>query len=370
MIRKPKILWWILASPFALIYRIAVWIRNFMYDYKIIKSVEFDIPVISIGNISVGGTGKTPHSEFIIQMLIENHKVALLSRGYKRKTSGYREVQIDDNYIDVGDEPLQIKRKFPDVYVAVHEKRIKGIQKLMKDYPDLKVIILDDAFQHRKVKPGLSILLNDFNNPIFNDHLLPYGRLRESPLSAHRAHIIFVTKCPLDMKPIERRIMLKEMDVMPYQHLFFSGFEYLMPQKVFGDEKIDINDLKEYNILSVTGIAKSNVFQQKLKAISKSVKHLRYPDHHNFSASNIDRIKDLYNTIPKPKCIVTTEKDAIRLRNNPNIPEELKSEIWFIPVKVSLLCNDEQKLDFYNQILSYVKNNKRYSKLYKGTNIG
>jgi tetraacyldisaccharide 4'-kinase len=369
MIEKPNIFLWIFLSPFSLIYRFVIWVRNFLYDYKILKSVEFDIPVISIGNISVGGTGKTPHTEFIISMLKEQNNVAVLSRGYKRKTSGFRLVSENDNYEEVGDEPLQIKTKFPDTIVAVSENRVKGIQQLMNTYDDLNVIILDDAFQHRKLKPGLSILLNDFYHPIAHDHFLPMGRLRESPHAAHRAHIVIVTKCPENMKPIERRIMLKEMQVMPYQHLFFSSLSYLNPKQLFGTKTMELSTLFDYNVLAITGIARSFSFNKELNEMCKSLEHIRYPDHHNFSASNFEKIAQAYQEIPEPRCIIVTEKDAMRIKSHPNFPEFLKQDVWYIPVKVLLLCTEEEELQFNNQILSYVKNNKRYSRLYKNTNL-
>jgi tetraacyldisaccharide 4'-kinase len=370
MEERPHIFLRVLLAPFALIYQIIIGIRNFMYDYKLLKVHEFEIPIISIGNISVGGTGKTPHTELLIEMLLEkNYNIAVLSRGYKRKTSGYLEVQIDDDFKSVGDEPLQIKNKFPNVIVAVHENRVKGIQKLMNDYSELNVIILDDAFQHRKVKPGLSILMNDYNHSFVHDHILPFGRLRESHSSSHRAHIIFVSKCPFDMKPIERRIMLKEMDVMPYQHLFFSSIEYLKPKSLFGNKDMGLDDLKKYNVLAVTGVAKSKMFYKELTALCKSVIHLKYPDHYSFKKKDFKKIKEDFDNLESPKCIIVTEKDAMRLKAYDAFLESIGEFIYYIPIKVYLLCSEEEKQQFDNQIYSYVKNNKRYSKLYKNTNL-
>lgn len=370
MEERPHILLRVLLAPFALFYQLIIGIRNFMYDYKLLKVHEFDIPIISIGNISIGGTGKTPHTEFIIEMLLDkNYNIAVLSRGYKRKTSGYIEVQVDDNYKNVGDESLQIKNKFPDVIVAVHENRVKGIQKLMNDYNDLNVIILDDAFQHRKVKPGLSILMNDYNHSFVHDHILPFGRLRENHSSAHRAHIIFVSKCPFDMKPIERRIMMKEMDVLPYQHLFFSSFEYLKPQNLFGNNEMELDELKKFNVLAVTGVAKSKMFYKKLSELCKSVIHLKYPDHYSFKRKDLKKIHEKFENLESPKCIIVTEKDAMRLKSFGDNFGGIGEHIWYIPIKVYLLCSEEEKQQFDNQIYSYVKNNKRYSKLYKNTNL-
>ena len=214
--------------PISFFYGIIVYVRNRMYDLKILKSVEFDIPVISVGNITVGGTGKTPHIEYLAELMGKEFKVVVLSRGYKRKTKGFREVLVGSEVDESGDEPLQIKMKFPDVGVFVDEKRVHGIQKIIQlygeDQPD--VILLDDAFQHRSVSPGINILLIDYNRPITEDMLLPAGRLREGKTQMHRAGIIIYTKCPPEVKPIIRRITMKNVDLRPYQSLYFTTMEY------------------------------------------------------------------------------------------------------------------------------------------------
>lgn len=350
-----------------------MWIRNFCYDNKIFKQAEFEIPIISIGNITVGGTGKTPHTEYILSILQEEFSAAVLSRGYKRKTKGFRIVETTDTANDAGDEPLQIKLKYPNAVVAIDGNRRRGIKKLLNTFPDLNLIILDDAFQHRKVKPGLSILLNKFSNPISEDYLLPLGKLRESKSSVSRAHVIIVTKCPKTLKPIERRIMNKEMEVLPFQYLFFSTINYKEIKHAFPEKPVfyhKLENLKTHNVLSFTGIASAKEFNEFLEPQCKSYKHLKFFDHRNFTVGDFKTITNFYNEIKEPKLIITTEKDYVRLKDNPKLPEELKNVLYYLPIEVDLMASEEEKKQFDNQIFSYVRNNKRYSKLYKNTNTG
>ncbi len=230
-----------LLYPFSLLYGLVTFIRNLLYDYNIIKSFEFPIPIISVGNITVGGTGKTPHVEYLVKLLKDEFNVAVLSRGYKRRTRHFILAGTDSGVEDIGDEPVQIKQKFPDVHVAVDRKRVNGVQQLMTKIPDLDVILLDDAYQHRRIKPGLSILLIDFNRPISKDRLLPVGRLREKAYEKRRANIILITKCPDRMKPIERRLIVKESSLYAFQHLYFTRLEYREPVPVFIDASPEIS---------------------------------------------------------------------------------------------------------------------------------
>jgi len=372
MMDSPNPIHFVFLLPLLLIYKTAISIRNFCFDNKILKVREYNLPVISIGNISVGGTGKTPHTEFILKMLKKDYSVAILSRGYKRKTKGFRIVESGDTHYDAGDEPLQIKRKFPDVIVSVCESRTAGVEKLLGLYPDLNLIILDDAFQHRWINPGLSILLNNYHHPIARDYLLPVGRLREPRSASHRAHIVIYSKCPPSLKPIERRILSQEVDIMPYQYLFFSTMKYHDLSPVFFPEleNIKIEELKNYNILSFTGIARSSDLTAFLKENSESLKHLKYPDHYDFKQKDIIKIQEIFSTLKDKKIIVVTEKDAVRLKNTEYFDEEIKKSVYCIPIEVELLCSEEERKQFDNQIFSYVKNNKRYSKLYKNTYSG
>jgi len=231
----------ILLYPFSLLYGLVTFIRNLLYDYAIIKSHEFPIPMISVGNITAGGTGKTPHVEYLLRLLKDEFNVAVLSRGYKRKTSHFILAGPESGVQDIGDEPVQIKQKFPDVHVAVDRKRVNGVEQLLTKIPDLDVVLLDDAFQHRRIKPGLSILLIDFNRPIMEDRLLPVGRLREKAYEKRRANIILVTKCPDRLKPIERRLIVKDLTLFAFQHLYFTRLGYREPVPVFMEAKPEIS---------------------------------------------------------------------------------------------------------------------------------
>ncbi|MDP4222860.1 MAG: tetraacyldisaccharide 4'-kinase, partial [Bacteroidota bacterium] len=209
--------------PFSLIYRIITDIRNFLFDSRILHSHEFSIPIISVGNITVGGTGKTPHVEYLVELLRNKYKVAVLSRGYKRRSKDFRIIGRDSSVWDAGDEPLQIAKKFPDVLVAVDRDRVHGTEKILNDFPGTGVIILDDAYQHRRIKPGLSILLTDFNRPLTRDHLLPYGRLRENKSNRKRADIIMISKIPPDIPEFHLDAVRKEMNPSLQQKLFFTS---------------------------------------------------------------------------------------------------------------------------------------------------
>ncbi len=359
----------LLLGPISVIYRIVVSIRNFSFDHGILKSKQFEIPIISIGNISVGGTGKTPHTEFILQMLQSEFSVAVLSRGYKRKTKGFRLVNENDTHFDVGDEPLQVKQKFPNAIVAVMESRTKGVEILLDKYPDLNLVILDDAFQHRRIKPGLSILLNNYHHPVAEDHILPLGMLREPRSASYRAHIVIYSKCPPDIKPIERRILSKEVDIMPFQHLFFSSLKYLDLKPVFNKNQASIkkSELINYNVLGLTGIARSGNLTEFLEKSSNTCKHIKYPDHYDFKKKDIIKIEGVYNKIEGKKIIIVTEKDAVRIKSSNLFTDKIKKDVYCLPIEVELMCSEDERKQFDNQILSYVRNNKRYSKLYKNS---
>lgn len=358
----------ILLYPFSLLYGLVTSIRNLLYDYNIIKVHEFPIPIISVGNITVGGTGKTPHVEYLVKLLSNEFKVAVLSRGYKRRTRHFILADTDSAVRDIGDEPVQIKQKFADVHVAVDRKRVKGVKQLMDRIPDLDVILLDDAYQHRRLKPGLSILLIDFNRPITKDRLLPVGRLREKAYEKRRASIILVTKCPDRLKPIERRLIVKDSALFAFQHLYFTRMVYLEPVPVFTDASPDtsLSNIKASSpaILMITGIANPGIFRQHLTSISSRIMEMTFPDHHNFSQKDINQILQAYEGMEgNDRFIFTTEKDAMRLRKFANIDLDIKNRMFYIPIEPEFLNEDAE--NFNNQILQYVKNNKRDSILHK-----
>ena len=368
MLRGTHNKWFYLLYPLSLLYGLAVSIRNFLFDYQILKSSEFNIPVINVGNITAGGTGKTPHVEYLIRLLKYEFNVAYLSRGYKRKTSHYILADHKSTIEDIGDEGRQIKKKFPDIHVAVDRKRVNGITQLMKDVKDLDVILLDDAYQHRYVRAGLSILLIDYNRPHSKDHLLPAGLLREQAFEKKRANIILITKCPERLKPIDRRLVVKDLTLFPFQHLYFTHLKDELPRPVFKTiQKIltreEIKNMKP-QILMIAGIANPRSFKKFIRNYSTQITELIYPDHHSFTNKDLDIIISRFNAIESDaKIIFTTEKDAIRLEKFSDIDIKIKERMYFIPVTVSFLNEDTD--NFNQHILNYVRANKRNNILYK-----
>ncbi len=338
--------------PLLPLYKFGVWLRNKLFDWKVLKSESFDIPVISIGNIAVGGTGKTPHSEYLIRMLKDRYNIALLSRGYKRKSKGFILAGENSTASLIGDEPFQIKQKFKDITVAVDSNRCNGIRKILELKPETNLIILDDAFQHRYVTPKVSILLSDYNNMFYNDSLLPVGNLREPASARFRASIVIITKCPENIIPIDKRIMIKRVNLFPYQKLFFSSFSYSNPIAVFEKNEIkelDINSIgKGCNILAVSGIANPSQFDDFLDSTGAYVKHIHFSDHHNFSNKDINNIIEKFLVVAKENrdnsYIITTEKDAARILNL-NIPEEIKMRIYALPLIVKINNNEDTLLE-------------------------
>lgn len=345
----------ILLLPLSIIYGIITGIRNCLFNTGILKSESFSIPVICVGNITVGGTGKTPHTEMIISALKKHFRVACLSRGYKRKTSGFILADNHSTAYDIGDEPMQIKNKFPAITVACDSNRVRGIKKLMALSPGPQAIILDDAFQHRYVKAGINIVLVDYNRPVYKDHLLPIGRLRETTGALRRADYILVTKCPDNIAPIDKRIISKNLKIKPYQKLFFTSMQYGKPRSIslLKEEPVI---RKGTSILCITGIAQPGPYIRHLKKYSDNIIELRYPDHHNFSIKDIRYIEESFNRISqKDKCILTTEKDATRLAAC-QLPKELEKHIFYIPIEPVFLDKDECLI---NELYEYVRKNKR-----------
>jgi tetraacyldisaccharide 4'-kinase len=353
--------------PISAIYGLIVSIRNMMYDYKIFQSTEFEIPVISIGNITVGGTGKTPHTEYLVELLRKQFNVTTISRGYKRKTKGYQEVEVDSLASHVGDEPLQIKAKYSDVQVVVDEKRVHAIKKIQiqesRQLPD--VILLDDAFQHRSVSAGINILLIDFNRPIDQDQLMPVGRLREARWQMRRANVIIYTKCPQEISPITRRIIMKDVNLRPYQNLFFTTMVYQPLTPVFPDSAIATPKLAsdKVSVLLVTGIANPEHLRKYLSNFSEDITDLKFPDHHNFNNSNIQQIEQKFAAIASEnKIIITTEKDSMRLKDM-DLSPTLKANLFYIPLKIKFL--DSEGKNFDEKIVTYVRENKSNRDLHK-----
>lgn len=348
----------ILLSPIALLYSSIIGLRNKLFDVNILSSKSFKMPVIGIGNITVGGTGKTPHTEYLIKLLNEDNKLAVLSRGYKRKTSGYLEADQNSTSLTLGDEPMQMHRKFgKDVKIVVSEDRVKGITNIRKKYEDIDVVLLDDVYQHRHVKPGLNILLIDYNRPLFEDSYMPIGSLRESKYNYDRANIVVVTKCPNDIKPIDRRVFLKRLNLYPYQRAYFTNFKYGNLVSVEKGTELELESIRDFEIILVTGISRPvhllNYLQKKLTKIE----HFEYPDHYSFKKKDIEAIKRKFNEINNSnKLILTTEKDAVRLLDIDGF-KDLIPNLYQLPIEVDFLDNESE--NFNKQILNYVKEDKR-----------
>lgn len=351
--------------PFAWLYGIGVGIRNLLFEWGILSSKSFDIPIISIGNITVGGTGKTPHTEYLIRLLQDKYKVAVLSRGYKRKSKGFVLASPTTPMTKIGDEPYQMMKKFPSIYMAVDENRCHGVEQLNQTAPDTDVILLDDAYQHRYIKPGISILLIDYHRLINEDALLPAGRLREPKSEKSRANIVIVTKCPKNLKPMDFRVLIKYMDLYPYQTLYFSTLKYGALTPVFAHvPKRDLDSIeKDEKILLLTGIASSQQLLDDLSAYSSQITSLNFADHHQFTKKEVQHIQQLFDTFKGHKrLLITTEKDATRLLDMP-LDEEIKKHIYALPVEIEFLLG--QKELFNQSIINYVRANSRNGILHK-----
>ena len=354
--------------PLSWLYGIGVGFRNQLFNIGLLKQHDYDIPIISVGNITVGGAGKTPHVEYLIRLLKDKVKVAVLSRGYKRKTHGYVLANDSSTVTDIGDEPYQMKQKYQDVHIAVDKKRVDGIAHITGDAEtnDTDVILLDDAFQHRYVKPGINILLVDYHRLIIYDKLLPAGRLREPQSGKNRADIVIITKCPKDLKPMEFRVLTKAMNLYPYQSLYFTTIEYESLTPLFAKEKstIEKEALEDKHVMLITGIASPKQIIIDLKPHVKEMTTLAFSDHHQFKSKDIMKINETFNAIKGEKIIVTTEKDATRLEQLEGLSEEVKQNLYVLPIKVKFMINQEEEIN--DKIIDYVRKNSRNSILVKG----
>lgn len=326
--------------PFAILYGFITSIRNFLFDKGILKSTSFNVPVIAVGNLSVGGTGKTPQIEYLIRLLSDKYKVAALSRGYKRKSKGFVLADENSNAEILGDEPFQFYQKFPDVQVAVDADRTNGITQLLSQKEKPQVILLDDAFQHRKVKAGYYILLTSFDDLYADDFMLPTGNLRESRSGAERANIVVVTKCPKELSEQRQEEIRLKLHLNCSQQIFFSFIDY--DTVIYGkDKKIEVDEIKLESKLLLAGIAKPKPFFDYLK--NEEDECLTFPDHHHFSDADLEAIQSKANG----RKIITTEKDYVRLKDS-----KLISQLYYLPIK-STFINHQQNFD--SSILEYIK---------------
>ncbi|MEL6923271.1 MAG: tetraacyldisaccharide 4'-kinase [Bacteroidota bacterium] len=335
----------ILLAPFSLLYGIGIGMRDLFYRKGLLKGISFDIPVISVGNLSVGGAGKTPHIEYLIRLLREYIDVATLSRGYKRKTKGYLIVNTKHNAEAVGDEPLQFKRKFPDVLVTVAENRTFAIPEIMKANPNTQVVLLDDAFQHRSIDPGLNVLLTEYSHPFTKDFLLPSGRLREWRSAYRRADIIVVSKCPPQITEGDRQRFMAEIQPYPNQQIFFSYYQYFQPYYMFNPRyRLQLD--AQVDVLLICAIARADYLIDHLNAQVGSVQVLEYEDHRYFTPYDLGKLKKVFDNMnSQRKVILTTEKDAMRLELHRQFLIDNKMPIFAIPVRVAFHFDDGKVFD-------------------------
>lgn len=331
--------------PFSMIYGFIMELRNILYEANITKSSRFSVPIISVGNLTVGGAGKTPHVEYLVSLLKPYIDVATLSRGYNRKTKGFRFVYPQDDAATVGDEPLMYARKYKDIVVAVCEARAEAIPQMLQKYPGLHCIILDDAYQHRSIIPDLNILLTAYDMPFTRDFILPSGRLRERKASYERSDVIVVTKCPPFLSEEGRQALIKEINPYDYQKVFFSTYEYMNPYSFFDSSmRIELGDIKHMVVISA--IANTSHLLNYLDSFQNEVITMEYEDHHYFTDYDIRQTRKHLDVLPEGKSVIlTTEKDATRLALHYELIKELKIPLFVIPVKVGFLFGEGQKFD-------------------------
>jgi tetraacyldisaccharide 4'-kinase len=351
----------LLLLPISLLYGFFVTIRNWLYDVEILSSDTKAVPLVSVGNLTVGGTGKTPHVEFLIESLQEFFSPAVLSRGYKRKTTGFAIATPSVNAGEIGDEPRQIASKFPHIPVAVCENRSHGVDRLLQLHPQTNLIILDDAFQHRKIKPGFSILLTEYRRRYTSDSMLPGGNLREPRRGSKRANIILVTKCPPDLTPIQMRIIEKEINPTIGQYVLFSCYKYEKLRPLFpetGSQPLELPALSTSSVILMTGIVNPKMIRDELERHSTKTFTMNFPDHHSYTRRNFSQLErklDGLNT--SEKLVVVTEKDAAKLYDHTGLSDSLKKYIFVLPVSVHIM--DKQQEVFIKKITDYVRENSR-----------
>ncbi|MFV0554633.1 MAG: tetraacyldisaccharide 4'-kinase [Mangrovibacterium sp.] len=345
----------ILLFPLSVIYALITEIRNWLYDVGFFQSTRFDVPVICVGNITVGGTGKTPHTEYLVRLLRKNYKVAVLSRGYGRKTKGFLWVEKSCTSQEVGDEPLQMKRKFKKVLFAVCEDRVVGVNQILAEHPDVDVVLLDDAFQHRAIAPSLKMLLIDYNRLIMDDLVFPAGRMRELSYQHKRADIVIFTKCPIGLSGSHKAKLRNRLRKHAHQQVFFSCMDYGKPRTLAGENSQTIALFSQ--AIMLTGIARPKPFQKYLEEHLFVQEKLIFPDHHDYTENDVAQIEEVANKYPKT-AIITTEKDAARLKSL-NFEPEIKKRIHYVPIVVKFLPQESGYPDFNTNIINHVTTNQK-----------
>ena len=329
----------ILFIPISWLFGLVIWLRNLLYDDRIFRSTQVSVPTICVGNLALGGTGKTPMTEYLLRLLSPNYKVAVLSRGYGRKTRGFRLAGPTDTAYTIGDEPMQIHYHFPDIPVAVCADRVDGIKHLQRLFPDLQCVILDDAYQHRSLRCGYYVLLTPYDRLYVHDHIFPWGRLRDLPSQSIRANVVVVTKCPQKMQPIDRRIVSNSLRLASYQQLFYSSINY---------DKMSLSG----RLLLVTGIANPAPILEYVTVQNVETELLSFSDHHSFSSRDIKLILKKSEAFD---IVLTTEKDYMRLLQTP-IVEQLGDKLQVLSMQADLGVDQEA---FNRAILLYVSENNR-----------
>ena len=335
----------ILLLPIALIYGFFAVLYSKLYDFKFLMSIKFTIPVIDVGNLSVGGTGKTPHTEYLINLLKPHINISVLSRGYRRISKGFQQVMVNSNVKDAGDEPLLFKKKYPDIGVFVSESRVEGISQMLMKSPHIQTVLLDDAFQHREIDPGLNILLTEFDFPFFNDFFLPFGRLREWRSAYKRADVIVVTKCPLDLTEEHKNDFLLRLAPLSTQRVFFSYYQYYQPYFMY-DPQIRIELKKDQPIVLISALASASYLISYLQKTECDLHSMEFNDHHDFTFDEIENMKRVFTELKgENKIILTTEKDAMRLNEYRDYVLTNKLPVFVLPVSVNFLFDQKNEFD-------------------------
>ena len=345
----------LLLFPFSLLYCLITATRNLLYDRGIKKSTRYKIPVISIGNLTVGGTGKTPMSEMLIKMLLPEYQCAILSRGYGRKTRGPVLADEHASAVSIGDEPMQMKTKFPGLTVMVAEQRTLGMELLLKQTLPPEVVLLDDAYQHRAVTPGLSILVMDYFRPVYKDFCLPAGNLREPGSGKKRADILVVNKCPKTLDFKEKDSITKKINPTPQQKIYFSSIGYGTLQPINEKASFEITKKTKIPVLAIAGIGNPAPFFKEAAGYASRLEKIAFPDHHDFSDADIQKISNELQKLGSEAIVVTTEKDAVRLRGK-DLSPLLSQKIWYIPIELEILFNEQDS--FFKTVKNYVGKNQ------------
>jgi tetraacyldisaccharide 4'-kinase len=344
----------VIATILSWIYRAVIVLRHKLYDWGVKKSRSFDIPVVCIGNITVGGTGKTPTAEYLLALLKPHYNVAILSRGYGRRTKGYREVQITDNYSNVGDEPLLLKLKFKQNVIVVCEDRVEGIERIRKEHPEVTLIVMDDGFQHRRVKAKVNIVLVDSTRPIDSDKMLPLGRLRDLPSRLSAAHIFIVTKCSDTMTARDKRLWHNKLRSIAYQKVYFTRIKSAMIEPLFNFEEREKVNYGQHAIL-MTGIGNPRPFIQDVETRFNVVDKLIFRDHYDFTADDMRKLYAKLRNYPRA-VVIMTEKDTVRLRGA-RLPEQLMRAMYYQPISMSFVEGPDQ--DFAGRLLEEIRHKDR-----------